>query len=175
MGQDAQHPSLAQLATGRGEQLRRFLKPRVRNASDIPDIIQEVYLRLLRVPSQQTIRAPEAYIYTVTRHVLQQYSLKQALHQGAQPLEDVLAEADASVESDPLLEAAAQECLEELDQALSQMPPKVQATFLFVRRDGLSMEEIGRKLGISVPMAKKYLVKALASFRKRLAMRGETP
>lgn len=149
----------------------------MRNASDIPDIIQEVYLRLLRVPSQQTIRAPEAYIYTVTRHVLQQYSLKQEAYQGAQPLEEVLEAAGAQVatEDDPLLEASAQECLEALDQALAQMPPKVQATFLFVRRDGLSMEEIGRKLGISVPMAKKYLVKALASFRKRLATRGEAP
>jgi RNA polymerase sigma-70 factor (ECF subfamily) len=158
---------------GWGEQLRRFLKPRVGNASDIPDIIQEVYLRLLRVPNQHTIRAPEAYLYAVTRHVLQQYTLKQAVHRSAQPLEDVLAETRAAEESDPLLEATAQECLEELDRALSQMPPKVQATFLFVRRDGLSMEEISQKLGISVPMAKKYLVKALASFRKRLASQGD--
>jgi len=169
MGQEAPHSTIAQLATGRREQLRRFLVPRVRNASDVPDIIQEIYLRLLRVPRQHTIRAPEACIHTVARHVLQQYSLKQAAHQGTRSLEDVLAEVSMCEESDPMQEAAAQECLETLGQALAKMPPKVQATFLLVRRDGLSMEEISRRLGISVPMAKKYLVKALAGFRRHLA------
>ncbi|TLZ36441.1 MAG: hypothetical protein E6K32_16835 [Gammaproteobacteria bacterium] len=31
-----------------GQRLRRFLRSRVRNAADIPDVIQEVFLRLLR-------------------------------------------------------------------------------------------------------------------------------
>lgn len=172
MGRDEQPLTFAQFATGRGEQLRRFLKPRVRNAADIPDIMQEVYLRLLRVPRQDTIRAPEAYIYTVAHHVLQQYTLREAEHRGSVELEDVLVEARAVAEVDPLLEVTAQQCLEELDRALAQMSPKMQATFLFVRRDGLSMEEISRKLGISVPMAKKYLVKALVNFRKRLDLMG---
>ena len=169
LGRKERQPTIAQFATGQGERLRRFLKPRVRNATDIPDIIQEVYLRLLRVPRQSTIRAPEAYIYTVTHHVLQQYTLQQARNQSPLALEEVLMEARATAESDPLLQATADQCLEGLDCALSQMSPKVQATFLFVRRDGLSMEEISKRLGISVPMAKKYLVKALVCFRRHLA------
>lgn len=52
------------LAARHGERLRRFLRSRVRNSADIPDIIQEVFLRLLRVPNHKTIRAPEAFAYT---------------------------------------------------------------------------------------------------------------
>ena len=62
----------------------------------------------------------------------------------------------------------AEQCVQKLDEALRDMAPKVQTTFLLYRRDGMSMEDIGERLGISRHMAKKYLVKALVQFRKRL-------
>ena len=53
---------VAALAASHGGQLRRFLSSRVRNAADIPDLIQEVYLRMLRIPDHDAIRSPEAYL-----------------------------------------------------------------------------------------------------------------
>lgn len=156
------------LAVRHEQGLRRFLRKRVRNAADIPDIVQEVFLRLLRVPNHETIRAPEAYIFTIARHVAQQHALQSAVIRGAVDLDEVLSELGAVAEIDPALEVSAEQSLQELDQALEQLSPKVQATFLFYRRDGMSMDEISARLGISRPMAKKYLVRALAHFRKRL-------
>lgn len=160
------HALVAELATRHGQELRRFLRPRVRNSADIPDIIQEVFLRLLRVSNHETIRAPEAYIFTVARHVAQQHSLKSTPHAASAELGDVLSEVRAV--SDPALEVVAQQCVELLDRALLQLSPKAQATFLLHRRDGKSIEEISQELGISRPMAKKYLVKTLVRFRKQL-------
>lgn len=154
------------LAADQGERLRQFLHKRVRNAADIPDLIQEVYLRLLRVSSHETIRVPEAYIFTIARHVAQQHRLLAAPTESSVEIDRVLS--DLRSESDPCLEATAEQCLDELNDALERMAPKVQATFLLYRRDGLSMDEISERLGISRPMAKKYLVKALVQFRKRL-------
>jgi len=52
----------------------------MRHASaDVPDLIQEVFLRLLRVPDRETIRNPQAYLYTIAGHVLHQYTLARAL------------------------------------------------------------------------------------------------
>ena len=51
---------------------------RVRNAADVPDMLQEVYLRMLRVPNVESIRSPEAYLFTVAQHVVQQHSLRQS-------------------------------------------------------------------------------------------------
>lgn len=157
-----------ELAMRHGENLRRFLRPRVRNASDIPDIIQEVYLRMLRVPNHDTIRAPLAYIFTIANHVAQQHSLQLATSVGSVELTEALADLRAVTEADPSLEVSAQQCLVELDRALKELGPKVQATFLYHRRDGLTIDEIAAKLGISRPMAKKYIVRALVHFRKRL-------
>jgi RNA polymerase sigma factor (sigma-70 family) len=156
------------LAIRHGEHLRRFLRRRVRNAADIPDIIQEAFLRLLRVPSHDTIRAPEAYIFTIAHHVAQQHALRSAAGGATVDLSEVLSEVHAVADADPALEVSAEQCIEELDDALSQLAPKVRYTFLSYKRDGLTMDEISERLGISRPMAKKYLVKALVHLRKRL-------
>lgn len=83
-------------------------------------------------------------------------------------LEDVLADLRSCSPADPVLELTAEECRNELEQVLRHMAPKVQATFLLHRRDGLSIDQVSERLGISRPMAKKYLVKALVQFRARL-------
>ena len=165
MAVEVKRDLVADLAASHGEHLRRFLARRVRNRFDIPDIIQEVFLRLLRVPNQDSIRSPEAYLFTVARHVAQQHLLREAASPSTE-LQSMLAERPA--DSDPALELSAHECLEGLEQALDELTPKARAVFLFHRRDGLTLDEIGARLGVSRPMAKKYLAKALVQFRKRL-------
>jgi RNA polymerase sigma factor (sigma-70 family) len=162
------HALVEELATRHGHRLRRFLRSRVRNAADIPDSIQEVFLRLLRVPNHETIRAPEAYIFTVASHVAQQHSLQSSNHTLCGELGEALTELQAATAADPILEVIGQQCVEQLDRALLQMSGKAQATFLLCRRDGKSMDEISQELGISRSMAKKYLVKTLVHFRKHL-------
>lgn len=168
MALEDKHALVEELAAKHGERLRRFLRTRVRNAADIPDVVQEVFLRLLRVSNHETIRAPEAYIFTIAHHVAQQHALQLAAGAGSVELGEVMSELRAAIDADPALEVTAQQCLEELNQVLHGLAPKVQATFLLYRRDGMSMDEISERLGISRPMAKKYLVKALVQFRKRL-------
>ena len=156
------------LAASHGQRLRRFLRSRVRNSADIPDIIQEVFLRLLRVPNHETIRVPEAYIFTIARHVAQQHCLQSSPARVSVELGEVLSELPALSDTDPALEVGAEQCLNELDIALQELPPKIQACFLLYRRDGLPIDDVSAKLGISRPMAKKYLVKAVVHLRKRL-------
>jgi RNA polymerase sigma factor (sigma-70 family) len=157
--QDA-HSLIEGLVASHGDQLRRFLLARVRNIADVPDITQEVYLRMLRVPNVDSIRSPEAYLFTVAQHVLQQHTLKVA----------VLPSADLAKvpHSDPALEVAASQCLDRLQETFEKLSPKLRAVFMLSRRDGLSFDEIAARLGCSRPMAIKYLMKALLQLRQRL-------
>lgn len=168
MGLEDKNRLVGQLGAKQRQRLQRFLRRHVRNAADIPDLVQEVFLRLLRVPHHETIRTPEAYIFTIARHVAHQHRLEVAPTEGFVDLEEILAELGSGSDADPVLQVTAEQCLEELEEALEHMAPKVQATFLLYRRDGLSMEQISERLGISRPMAKKYLAKAFVQFRKRL-------
>jgi len=139
----------------------------VRNACDVPDIFQEVFLRILRVPNHEAIRSPEAYLFTVARQVVQQHSLSQSANSLSIELQDMLTEL-IEAPNDPALEVSAQQSIEELERALQALSPKARATFLYHRRDGLTLEEIAGRLGVSRPQAKKYLAKALLQFRKQL-------
>jgi RNA polymerase sigma factor (sigma-70 family) len=168
LGAEHTQPLIEELATGQGGRLARFLRSRVRNAADVPDLIQEVFLRLLRVPSHETLRLPEAYIFTIARHVAYQHKLGSARAENFVALDETLSDSLPGSEPDPLLEVSAQQCVGILEDTLHRMSPKVRATFLLYRRDGLTMEQISARLGITRPMAKKYLVKALAQFRVRL-------
>ena len=155
------------LAARQSEHLWRFLRTRVRNTADIPDIIQETFLRLLRVPNVDTIRAPEAYIFTIAYHVAREHGLRAAANHKV-ALDDVLSELFAPTDSDPELQANAQQCVRTLDSALQELSVKTQFVFLAYRRDGLSMDEISERLNISRPMAKKYVAQALVHMRRRL-------
>ena len=155
------------LVASHGDQLRRFLLSRVRNIADVPDIAQEVYLRMLRVPNVEAVRSPEAYLFTVAQHVLQQHTLKGAAVPSAE-LERVLSTQASASHSDPALEVVAAQCLDRLQETLEKLSPKARAVFILSRRDGLSFDEIAVRLGVSRPMAKKYLMKALLQFRLRL-------
>lgn len=160
--------ALALLAATHGNQLRRFLLPRVRMKADVPDIVQEVYLRMLRVPHWDSIRSPEAYIFTVARHVLQQHLLKQSAIPPSIELTRLLDQPEASPDEDPMLRAVAQQCIERLQRSLNRLAPPVQAAFMLHRRDGLSFEEISEQLGISQALVKKHILTALVQLRTRL-------
>jgi RNA polymerase sigma factor (sigma-70 family) len=158
---------IERLVISHGDQLRRFLLARVRNFADIPDITQEVYLRMLRVSNAESIRSPEAYLFTVAQHVLQQHMLKMATLPPAEMVR-VLNMQMATTDTDPALELIAAQCLDRLQETLEKLSPKARAVFMLSRRDGLSFDEIALRLGCSRPMAKKYLMKALLQFRQRL-------
>jgi RNA polymerase sigma factor (sigma-70 family) len=149
-------------------QLRRFIFARARNLADVPDIVQEVYLRMLRISNIDSIRSPEAYLFTVAQHVVQQHTMRQSATPPAAELTQLLNAPAANQDADPALAMEAQQCLEQLQCALEELSPKARATFMLHRRDGLSFDEIAARLQTSRPMVKKYLMKALLHLRLRL-------
>lgn len=162
------HALVVNLVATHGRQLLRFLAARVRNSADVPDIAQEVYMRMLRISRAESIRSPEAYLFTVAQHVVQQHTLRQSAVPPSEELTRMLHPAYEATEADPEHELDAQQCLESLQAALDHLSPKARAAFVMHRRDGLSLDEIGAALRISRPMVKKYLITALRQLRQRV-------
>ena len=98
-------------------------------------------------------------------------SLRKTIRSAAPPsveLSEMLNSARALPDVDPVLDLDAQQCLEQLQSELDRLSPKLRATFLLHRRDGLSLDEIAERLGTSLPMVKKNLMQALVQWRQRL-------
>ena len=161
---------VADLAKQHGERLRRFLAHRLRSSlvKDVPDLMQEVFLRLLRVQRLESIRSSEAYLFTIAFHVMHQHLLRHSAAPEALDIGTLIESMEASPESDPVVQAERLQRLEELQRAIQGLSFKAQAVLLLHRRDGLSLAEIGKQLGISRAMAAKYLSKALLHCRQRM-------
>jgi RNA polymerase sigma factor (sigma-70 family) len=152
-----------------GKGLRRFLANRLRMGTvDVNDLVQEVFLRLLRVDHHETIRNSEAYVYTIASHVLHQHALRESAAPHEVDITPLIDEIATAPERDPASQADVRQRLNALQIALQQLTPKARAVLLLHRYDGYSLEEIGAKLGISRAMAAKYLGKALIHCRQRV-------
>ncbi len=158
---------VADLAVRHGQRLRRYLSARLRDRADVPDLAQEVYLRLLRVERPGEIRSPEAYLFTVATHLLYEHTARRSSAPPVIEIEDVTEELSAE-EADPVAYADTQQRFESLERSVSRLSPRMRTTLLLHRRDGYSLEEIGALLGISRNVAKKYLSKALVYCRRNL-------
>ena len=148
------------------QELHRYLRRRVARAQDLGDLMQEVYLRMVRIEKGELVRKPLAYLYGVASHVAAEFKIRA---QNERIVFDSDA-ADAAAE-DPLraghgdLEGFSERQIEE---ALQQLSAHRLAVFLLERRDGLSHEQIAQKLGLSVHTIKKYSVDALVHMRTSL-------
>jgi RNA polymerase sigma-70 factor (ECF subfamily) len=161
------HAFVAELASEHGRRLRRYLARRLRNRADVPDVAQEVYLRLLRVERPSEIRSPEAYLFTVATNLVYEHTVRESATPASIELEDATAEL-ASPEPDPTDRVAVQQRFDKLERAVGRLSPRMRTTLLLHRRDGFSLDEIGAQLGISRNVAKKYLAKALLYCRRNL-------
>lgn len=157
---------VAALARDHGQRLHRFIASRLRNAaSDVPDLIQEIYLRLLRIPHEKSIRSPQAYLFTVAFHVLHQHKLTLAeTPETVDPI-TVDTELEAFVDCDFSSEFETRERLREFDRVLRELPKNAYVTFVLHRRYGFTLEEIATRLGVSRAMVKKHLARAMVHCR----------
>ncbi len=166
MSKNAGQSFVSSIASRYGERLRRFLSKRLRNGADAPDLAQEIYLRLLRVAHHETIRNPEAYLFTVASHILHQHQLHQSMTPETLGIGDLFCELELTSDDDPAARVDVAQRIEHLEYSLRQLPPKISATLMLHRYAGFSIEEIGRQLGVSRPTAKKYLARALSHCRE---------
>ena len=146
--------------------LHRFLRRRVWHAQELEDVVQEVYLRLLRVKHSELVHNPLAYLYGVASHVVREFNLGKHHTRMVFDSDEVDAMLDHP-EPASWTESGGQ-FERQVSEALAQLPANRLAVLLLERRDGLSQAEIAQKLGLSVHTVKKYSVEALAHIRASL-------
>ena len=122
---------------------------------------QEVYLRLLRVPHQEAIRNPEAYLFTVAGHVVRQHLLHQRTDTASIDITEAIPELTVPAGEEPPAMVENSRRLEYFEkEVLKQLPPRVGAALVLHRIRGYSVQETADRMGISRETAKQYLADA---------------
>jgi RNA polymerase sigma factor (sigma-70 family) len=158
---------VADVAVRYGRRLRRFLSVRLRNAADVPDLAQEVFLRLLRVEGYENIRSPEAYLFTIASHVIQQHAVRRASEPVSVEIGEVFSELKTASSEDPADQLVQTQRLAALERILASLPARVAASLVLHRVAGFSVQEVADQLGVSRETAKKYLSRAVEHCRNR--------
>src|ERR1700730_2861587 len=107
---------VATIAARYGPRLRRFLAGPLGNGDDGPDLAQEVYLRLLRVEGYESIRSPEAYLFTIASHVIHQHAVRRSSESVSVDITEVFSELTTSASDDPPEQAAHAQQIDELER-----------------------------------------------------------
>lgn len=149
--------------------LQAFFHRHLRTKSDAADLVQEVYLRMLRVTDTDAIRNPEAYLFTVAANLLRENAVKDRRQAEGTSIDD--ADAPQLVAQlmgfDTALDITRR--VARLHEVLEQLPAKCCAAVILQYHHELSYEEIAARLEVSPRMVKKYLTQALIHCRRRMA------
>ena len=150
--------------------LSNYFVRRVAHRWDAQDLVQEVYLRLLRIDPTDaaSIRNPEAYLFTVAANLVKEHAvLRQQIPINSDGLEEVLEQlvTPSSVEAD--IDQGLRN--QHLSALIERLPPKCGAVLVMHYRDEMTYREIAERLSISTSMVKKYIIKGLAACRQRMA------
>jgi RNA polymerase sigma-70 factor (ECF subfamily) len=148
-----------------GRALHSYLMRRLANAETARDLAQETYVRLLRVPHDDLIRAPQAYVFRIASNLV--YELRARQHRDIVRFDSPAVEFIAEQARDPTAGEPGEriDIERQLANMLAQLPPLYAAILVMKKRDGLSMNEIAAELGISIHTVKKYLYRAIALAR----------
>lgn len=144
--------------------LTRFLRRRLPQQIDAQDLVQEVYVRLLRVEKLELIEEPQAYLYRVASNVASEWRMR-ACYSKPHSADDLDALVVATTPETLLDET---DFARQLDDALRGMPPMVRAIIYLKLRDGMSHDEIARHLGITARMVRRLLTTGYAHLRSTI-------
>ena len=152
--------------------LQSFFGRRIRGKADAADLVQEVYLRMLRISDQEAIRKPVAYLYTVANNLVKEHAVIERRRASSIDIDEALDHEQLETLPDFDGDLDATQRATRLRVVLAQLRPKCRAAVVLRFTHGLSYRAIAAHLGMSPQMARKYVAQALGHCRRRMARLG---
>ena len=141
--------------------LVRFLAKRLRCVATARDVVQDVYFRIRRVPSNEVVENPRAFVFQVAANLAADH--RRVEGRRAELLEevhDLLWGADEEISPDRSVLASNE--LAHLERALDRAPEQSRVVFVLNRFEGLTQRDISLRLGISLSTVEKHIRIVLA-------------
>jgi len=149
-----------------GDRLCSFLVRIVRDRAWADDLVQEVFVRILRDAHRYDPRWPvQVWLFRIGRNLALDLLRREAAHRNR--IEQLAASPPCNAPA-AVTTAEHREFQVALEQALQQLPEGFRSVFLLRDGEGLSYEEIGAVLGISAKTVSSRLHRARGQLRGSL-------
>ncbi len=140
--------------------LRRYFAKHGVGESELDDLVQDVFLRIVRRGDAGDLEQLDGYIFHTATSVLSDRWRRRKVRQAER---HIPFEADRHAAPTPGADEAllAREAIRATSLSLMQLPERVRRVFLLRRLEGLPFLEIARRLGVSVSAVEKDMLRAV--------------
>lgn len=142
------------------EELTRRLVGMVKSHETAADLVQDTYVRLLRLGEAQVVEQPRALLHRIAANLAIDHLRKEKIAVQAFDGMDA-AMAMPSHGPSPEREVLAKQRVRLCLQAIEQLPPRSREAFVLCRVYGYSYQEIAVRMNISESGVEKLLMRAL--------------
>jgi RNA polymerase sigma-70 factor (ECF subfamily) len=147
--------------------LESFVRARVNDAEVAKDIVNDVFVRVLRLPDPMRIGPnPRSYLFTVALNLITDWRRRRSVRAKSA---DQLADASATerpLRPDEALES--DEIRRRLSVAFATLDERHRRAFVMSRLEDRSYAEIAAELGVSLRTVERYICEALTRLRQEL-------
>ncbi|UDF04545.1 RNA polymerase sigma factor [Asticcacaulis sp. AND118] len=155
---------LSEIYFAKRDVLLRYLTRLCGDEASAEDVLQDLYLRLMRGGIDGEIQEPLAFLFRMAnnlwlnrRRALNSREAREDAWHGLNP--QVEADADATPDAEAVL--GARQELRAVLKDIDALPPKTRDIFRLHKLEGLSQTEVARRLDISISSVEKHLSGAL--------------
>jgi RNA polymerase sigma factor (sigma-70 family) len=150
------------------ESLVRYLSHAWPIRHELQDLRQDTYVRVYEAASRSRPLAPKSFLFATARHLIVDRIRRQRVVaiDGVGDLEALNVMVD---ERSPELRTSAYEELRRLAEAFDRLPPRCRETVWLRRVEGLSQQEVARRLGVTEKTVEKHVMKGMKLLADALA------
>lgn len=147
--------------------LARYFRRRVAAEVDVADLVQDVFLRLARMPDLSAIDAPDRFLFVIAANVLRDRARRAAVRETARHVEFDGLDIE-SADFSPLRVLVGREGLMRVQAALRELPQRTRDVFVLKLFEEYRMADVASALGISKRAAEKHYARALHHLQVQL-------
>jgi len=157
----------------RRDDLVRFFAARLRSMAAAEDLVQDLYVRVASLDSDEPVENPSAYLYRLASNLMLD-RLRSDRRSGARDSAWVQSQRSElhgeAVADEPNAEqnVAGRQRLARMTRAIAELPPKTRRAFELHKLEGLTQEETARALGVSRKTVEKQISAALQRLLAKL-------
>ena len=150
------------------DELVSFIAVRIVDTNEAEDIVQDIFLHLLRGQQLITPQTLPSLLYTMARHAVCDYYRRRHVHEA---YEHYLQKSDAgSLMSDDSVESvfSAQQLMERMERSLARLPKACCEIYRLHIYDGMKVSDIAQELSLPYKQVENRLGQARKAVRQQL-------
>jgi RNA polymerase sigma-70 factor (ECF subfamily) len=150
------------------DELVSFIAVRTVDAIEAEDIVQDIFLRLLRGQHLITPQTLPSLLHTMARHAVSDYYRRRHVHEA---YEHYIQKSDAgTLMSDDSVESvfSAQQLMERMERSLARLPKACCEIYRLHIYDGMKVSDIAQELSLPYKQVENRLGQARKAVRQQL-------